>query len=150
MNKKVLVIAAVLLMAVAVSGFSASFGIGGAFSLDAMGGLPSSVMLSLKVPQFPVVWGLGWNLAGDSFRLGLTADWWLYSTNLVSFINLYVGPGLYLALPDPFAIGARIPIGFNAFPIDPLELFLEIAPTITFIPTIDFGLQAAFGFRFWF
>ena len=150
MNKRILVIAAVLLIAVATAGFSQTFGIGGAFSLGAIGDLPSSVMLSLKVPAFPVVWGLGYNLGGGNFQLGLTADWWLYTANLVSFINLYVGPGVYLALPQNFDFGVRIPVGFNAYPIDVLELFLEVAPTVTFLPSLGFSTQAAFGFRFWF
>ncbi len=155
MSKRILVIAAVLLIAVSVAGFSQTFGIGGAFSLDAVGGLPSGAMLSLKVPAFPVVWGLGLQLGNNQFNLGLTADWWLFTTNLVSFINLYVGPGLYLALPQPFEIGGRVPIGLNAYPLDVLELFLEFAPTLVFVSNRgiaipSFSLQGAFGFRFWF
>lgn len=155
MNRKILIVAAVLLIAVSMAGFTQTFGVGGAFSLDALGGLPSGAMLSLKVPAFPVVWGLGLQLGGGTFNMGLTADWWLYSTNLVSFINLYVGPGLYLALPQTFELGGRVPIGLNAYPIDVLELFLEFAPTLVFVSNRginvpSFALQGAFGFRFWF
>ena len=51
--------------------------------------------------------------------------------------------------------GLRVPLGLNAFPIKPLELFIEIAPSFTIIApnSINFGwsgFQSGFGFRFWF
>ncbi|TVQ25480.1 MAG: hypothetical protein EA382_06950 [Spirochaetaceae bacterium] len=155
MRKKVLLIAFVLVALVAMSASANTFGIGGAFSIDALGGLPSNAMLSVKFPQTPVLWGIGAQLNQDTFNLAMTADWWLYTQNLVGFVNLYVGPGLYLSLPDRIEFGGRVPIGLNAYPIPVLELFLEIAPTLLFfsnqgIQIPSFGLQGAFGFRFWF
>lgn len=156
MRRRIVIVAIVLMMAVSTVGFANSFGIGGAFSIDTLGGLPNSAMLSLKIPQLPIVWGIGARIGTDYFDLGLTADWWLYHQNLVSFIGLYVGPGLYLTLPQTVEVGGRIPIGINAFPLDILELFLEIAPTLLFfssdagVQIPRFGLQGSFGFRFWF
>jgi hypothetical protein len=153
--RKTWIIALVLLVVLAFGASAETLGVGGAFSLTALGGLPNSAMLSLKLPSIPFLWGIGAQVGQDTFNLAFTADWWLYQTNLVSFINLYVGPGLYIALPDPLEFGGRIPIGLNAYPIEVLELFLEIAPTLVFvsnrgITVPDFGLQGAFGFRFWF
>ena len=155
MRKKTVIIALVLLAAIAMAGFADTYGIGAAFSLNALGGLPSSALLSIKVPQLPILWGVGANLGSGNFNLALTADWWLFQQNLVSFLNIYAGPGLYLTLPSNFEIGARIPVGINAYPLDFLELFAEIALAHPFwtegglvIPS--FRLQAAFGFRFWF
>ena len=153
--KKIVLIGIVLMVAFAGVASASTFGVGGAFSIAPLGGLPSSAMLSLKVPQVPVTWGIGAQLGADRFNLAVTADWWLYRQNLVSFLNLYVGPGLYVTLPEPFEIGGRVPIGINAFPIPVLELFLEIAPTLAIysnrsITIPSFGLQGAFGFRFWF
>ena len=154
MKKRVLLII-VLVVLMAAPAFS--FGIGGAFSVGFAGGtVGPGALLSLKLDSFPAVLGVGASFGADRFRLGVTADWWLWSTNLVSIINLYIGPGLYLDIglgnAEYFGIGARIPVGLQAFIIDPLELFLEIAPTIGFssvqFPT--FGVQSAIGFRFWF
>ena len=148
--KKVVIIAIVLLLAVTFSAAADTLGIGGAFSLSAVGGLPNSVLLSLKLPATPFLFGVGAQL-GDNFNVAITADWWLFTTSLAGALNLYAGPGVYVAVPDPFQLGARIPVGINIYPIPILELFLEVAPTVEFIPNIpEFGLQGAFGFRFWF
>ncbi|MBU8914245.1 MAG: hypothetical protein KOO61_09505 [Spirochaetales bacterium] len=155
MRRKIVIIALILMVTLAVGGFANMYGVGAAFSLDALGGLPSSAMLSLKVPQLPIMWGVGAQLGGGTFNLAVTADWWLFQQNLVSFIGLYVGPGLYISLPSNFEIGGRIPIGLNAYPLDFLEIFAELAVAHPFwteggltIPSLR--LQAAFGFRFWF
>jgi hypothetical protein len=156
MRKKIMIIALILVTVVAMSGFADTFGVGAAFSLNAIGGLPSAAMLSVKVPQLPILWGIGLQLGGGTFNLAMTADWWLYQQNLVSFIGLYVGPGLYLSVPEPFEIGGRVPVGLNAYPLDFLEIFIELAPALVFfssdagITIPNFRLQAAFGFRFWF
>jgi len=153
--KRIGLIALVLLVAVTIGATAQTFGIGGAFSIDSLGGLPSSAMLSVKVPQLPMLWGVGLQLSENDFNMAFTADWWLYQQNLVSFLKLYVGPGLYLSLPNRIEFGGRVPIGINAYPIEVLELFLEVAPTLllfsdTGIDIPSFGLQGAFGFRFWF
>ena len=156
MKRKVALLVLVLLIGAAAAGFGATWGVGASFGIDAIGGLPNQAMLSVKVPQLPILWGLGLQVGEDQANLGLTADWWLYTTNLFSFVNLYVGPGLYTALPEPFELGGRVPIGLNAYPVDVFELFLEVAPTLVLISDRDginipdFAVQGAFGFRFWF
>ena len=156
MKGKIVILALVLVLATAVLGFGATWGVGASFGIDALGGLPNQAMLSFKAPQIPVLWGLGLQVGEEEANLGLTADWWLYTTNLFSFVNLYVGPGLYAALPDPFELGGRVPVGLNAYPVDVFEIFLEVAPTLVVISgreginIPDFAVQGAFGFRFWF
>ncbi|MFP3960644.1 MAG: hypothetical protein ACLFUX_10785 [Spirochaetaceae bacterium] len=156
MQRKMVVLVLALLMATAVAGFGATWGVGASFGIDALGGLPNQAMLSVKVPQLPVLWGLGLQVGENEANLGLTADWWLYTTNLFSFVNLYVGPGLYAALPDPLELGGRVPIGINAYPVEVFEVFFEVAPAMVLVSdrsgiTIpDFAVQGAFGFRFWF
>ncbi|MFO8065388.1 MAG: hypothetical protein ACQETQ_10990 [Spirochaetota bacterium] len=155
-RKKILILVLVLLIATAAAGFGATWGVGASFGIDPLGGLPSQAMLSLKTPHLPVLWGLGMQISEDQANLGLTADWWLYTTNLFSFVNLYAGPGLYAALPDPVELGGRVPVGLNAYPLDVFEIFFEVAPALVFISdrdginVPDFALQGAFGFRFWF
>ncbi|MFW5689712.1 MAG: hypothetical protein ACOC1U_09075 [Spirochaetota bacterium] len=149
---KTAIIALALVAVVATSGFS--LGLGLAYGLDPIGGLAQDVMLSAKFDEFPALLGIGFRLA-DPVRVGLTADWWMATGNLVGFINYYAGPGLYAGVgAGLFDIGLRIPIGLNAYPIPELELFLEVAPTIGYnSATGDFpdpGAQGAIGFRFWF
>lgn len=153
--KKIVLIVLVVLVLAAVGASAQTWGVGVAAGIQPLGGLPGqNVLLSLKAPQLPVLWGIGLQLSEGDFGLGMTADWWLFNQNLFSFVNLYVGPGLYVALPN-FELGGRVPIGLNAYPVEVLELFLEFAPTwapITGagIDTTNFGLQGAFGLRFWF
>lgn len=146
---KVLVIAIALAVVVAASGFS--LGLGLAYGLDPVGGLPQNVMFSAKFDEFPFLLGLGFSLV-DPVRIGVTADWWLTAGNLVGFVNYYIGPGVYAGLGGRnFDIGLRIPVGLNAYPIPELELFLEVAPAIAFLPSFpNVGVQGAIGFRFWF
>lgn len=153
MKKKVVIIMLVLLLAASFNAYS--FGVGGAFGLNALGGLPeSNVMLSAKFDSFPFMLGLGFTISQENFRMGVTADWHMVRQNLFSFVNFYAGPGLYLGIGNNFQLGARFPVALYIFPLDFLELFLEIAPVIsaTFDPIVFpiFNLQGAFGFRFWF
>lgn len=154
MKRKALLLALVLV--VAGQAFAYKAAIGGEFGLNVAGGLPSSALLSFRLPKFPPVIGLGVSIPdGGSASAALLLDWWLYQGNLVSFINYYVGPGLYLQVGDSVSAGLRVPVGLNAFPIPPLELFVEFAPAVGFLAPSgvsipDWGLQAGFGFRFWF
>lgn len=156
--KKALILG-ILILTAAVSVHAAPryrAAVGGIFGINAVGTLPSTAMLSFRLPKFPPIFAVGMTINDSSSRFSLMADWWLYQTRLFSFVNLYIGPGLYTAFnQDRFSLGGRVPIGLNAYPLDPLELFLEIAPSLTFIDNSgievpNFGLQAGFGFRFWF
>ena len=114
-------------------------------------------MLTFRLGKYPPVFALGINIPkeGDA-SAALIMDWWLIQESLTGMLNFYVGPGLYTSIGNNlFVLGGRVPVGLNIFPIKPLELFLEIAPGITFIAPDgvqipNFGMQAGFGFRFWF
>jgi hypothetical protein len=156
MKRKALVLALVLAVVAGSNAFAYKAAIGGEFGLNVGAGLPSSALLSFRLPQFPAVFGLGLTVGSTTASAALLADWWLWQGNLVSFINLYVGPGGYVSIgKDTFNLGLRIPVGFNAYPIKPLELFLELAPSMALIAPEgvkipNFSIQAGFGFRFWF
>jgi hypothetical protein len=157
-KKKILVLALCLTLFSVFNASAYTAAIGGEFSMPLLGGLPNSALLSFRLPKFPAVFGLGLNIPtnGGSAAFALIADWWLVQGPLVGFVNYYVGPGVFMGVSaNDFTLGLRVPIGLNAFPIKPLELFVEFAPAIAFlapsgISIPNFNLQAGFGFRFWF
>ncbi|GAB1432822.1 hypothetical protein MASR2M29_14470 [Spirochaetota bacterium] len=155
MKTKIFVVSILLLTLVAVPAVFAT-GIGVSAGLPIGTGLPgSNVLLSLKLDQLPFLMGVGFAFGQNTFAFGFTADWWILNKPLVSFLNYYLGPGLYLGYSNALAIGGRFPIGLNAFPLKNLELFLEVAPTLAVglgdpITFPLFGAQSAFGLRFWF
>jgi hypothetical protein len=157
MKSKVLILALALTLFTAFSASAYTAAIGGEFALKIGDGLPSSALLSFRLPKFPAVFGLGLAIPTGSGQASLTilADWWLAQGNLVSFLNYYVGPGVFINISNSALLGIRVPVGINAFPIKPLELFVELAPAITILAPSgvsipQWGLQAGFGFRFWF
>jgi hypothetical protein len=157
MKRKVLVLSLLLSLFMVFSASAYTAAIGGEFALKIGDGLPNSALLSFRLPKFPPVFGLGVTISNDGGQASfvLLADWWLAKGNLVSFVNYYVGPGLFVSIADNATLGLRVPVGLNAFPIKPLELFIELAPAITILAPSgvsipSFGLQAGFGFRFWF
>jgi hypothetical protein len=158
MKKKALVLSLLLTLFTVFSASAYKAAIGAEFAVSGLGnGLPgSSMFISFRLPKFPVVFGLGGGISSENSSIALMADWWLAQGNLVSFVNYYVGPGLFADFASEGAYaGIRIPVGLNAFPIKPLELFLEISPAFTIISpgAVNFGwsgFQTGFGFRFWF
>jgi hypothetical protein len=150
------VLALTLGTVVGVSAYTAAVGVEFDSSLGT--GFPNAALISFRLPKFPAVFGIGGTISasGGSSELAMLADWWLAKGNLVSFVNYYVGPGVFAQFAsDGVNAGFRVPIGLNAFPAKPLELFIELAPSFSIItPTaITFGwsgFQGGLGFRFWF
>lgn len=106
--------------------------------------------LSLRYGQFPVI-GLEWNFMPGASLIGVSLDAWLVNQTIVDRFAYYIGIGGYAAItggaPNTFHFGGRIPLGLQLFPIDPLEVFLEVSPMIIFVPAIDWTLSARLGFR---
>jgi hypothetical protein len=47
--------------------------------------------------------------------------------------------------------GVRIPLGLDYyFSGAPFDIFATVVPVLVIIPSTDFALEAAVGFRFWF
>ena len=155
---KVLVLGLLLSGLVAFNASAYTAAIGGEFALKVGDGLPNSALLSFRLPKFAPVFGLGVTIPGNGGQSSfvLLADWWLATGNLVGFVNYYIGPGIFLSVAKNATFGIRVPVGLSAFPIKPLELFIELAPAVYLLDSTgsitipDFGIQAGFGFRFWF
>jgi hypothetical protein len=149
------ILALSLFVVMNASAFSTA--VGGEFALKVGDGLPNSALLSFHVPSLPPVFGLGATLGSDGRQASLVvlADWWLAKGNLTGALDYYLGPGFFVAISDDAQLGFRVPLGLDCYPIKPLELFLEFAPAMTLIDTTgvdipQWGVQAGFGFRFWF
>ena len=150
----------ILVMTILSFGNLFAFGIGGSFTLNVLETGTGGAALSLKLDQLEPILGIRFNSGENSVSFGLTADWWMYRSPLIGFIHIYAGPGFYVNLANTnngtlVGTGLRIPIGFQIYPLKPLELFIEFAPSVGvhFSNPVSFpnwGVQGAFGFRFWF
>jgi len=143
-----------------------TLGIGGFWTLNllqsAVGGPGVTIALPRANPFFrnPLVINVGFPAIGTQvFNLAFTVDFWAINQSLVSFINVYLGPGLFFGVAAAGGnaivnLGGRVPIGLNIKPFNWLELFLELAPALGIVIadplTANFLLQGAFGIRFWF
>jgi len=149
-----LVVLAILLLcaaAVSVSAKGSGYAIGGEGSLYVAGngGLPMSAMITFHIPQVPLMFAVG---VSSPFAIGATVDYWAAHGNLSKLFSWYAGIGGYLSVgQDALAVGGRIPVGIQAWPIgSTLEIFAEIAPAVgvVLVPTaFDWHLQAALGLR---
>ena len=157
MKKRLLIVIMVLSLA---SMSVSALGIGGAFSFNALGtdsAIPGGA-LSLKLDGIDPIFGIGVRAGDGILNVGFTADYWMFREHLTGMLNIYAGPGAYvnLTLGDvtDVDLGLRIPVGLNMYPIDILELFVELAPRvgIALNPLVfpTWGIQGAVGFRFWF
>lgn len=158
MKKKILLLVIILLVMATVSSFAIGVGAGTTFGWSGNNALYGG-FLTLQVEDWPL---LGIDLASSYgyLRIGATADWWMLNDNLTGMLNWYWGLGAYgrvtLSSSPSFALGARVPVGLNMFVIDPLELFIEAAPSVGIgiggasVVDLDWGVQGSLGFRFWF
>lgn len=101
---------------------------------------------------------------GPSGRDGfyLYADYLRHFRNLfpVSELSFYLGAGIGLHQhdeaskhheEDELSLEARLPLGIAyTFSKVPIEVFLELAPALEFIPDIDFDLRGGIGARYYF
>jgi opacity protein-like surface antigen len=97
----------------------------------------SGAALSLKAPQLPIFWGISLSFRDDTFGISVTGDKYITDKALIPDINLgwYLGLGGYVGLLhwsgyNMINFGARLPIGLSWRPLDFLELFLDVAPSL--------------------
>ena len=126
------------------------------------GGGSGNLSLSLKLPQLPIFWAARLEIDGDWFALGVHGDYYIYHEALLPEYNLdwYLGIGAWVSIWAPndnlgLALGLRLPIGLSWQPIDILEVFLEIAPSlgIQVLDSVRFpagGFGIGLGIRVWF
>jgi len=138
--------------------------------------------LSLKIPSVPIFWGVHMRIKEGFFSLGVIGDYYLIDSVLVKDIGLhwFLGLGFYgsVAVYDTyhysyypyypyypyrtsekeressFGLGGRLPIGLSWQPVKPLEIYLNLAPSLGLhINPLDFpdgGIGLEIGIRVWF
>ena len=176
MKKIVLVpVMAIILSVGAFAGHPSGWGLGfmGQFSLAWEGfGAAGGGAISLRAPHSPTYLGLSIARGGNGFGISLTGDNLVIDRTIDSGLNLgfYVGPGIYAGAnirnfntdsdrEVSLRAGLRLPIGIYIFPLDFLEVFFDIAPSLGVGLTLgdnfgfnfpDGGIGADIGFRLWF
>ena len=123
---------------------------GGSLRLGLEFGDPIAVLI---IRPAPFDFKIGYDLQ-DNGWLFLSADYRIVSGyQLIDFVHLFLGVGAYTQIyfqqSDALELGLRIPFGLQVFLIDNVvELFLEVAPTVGFLPTIQAfpRWQGYFGF----
>ncbi len=145
-------IAACLLFLIATGGFCVSeatcVGLYGDFGFGnvSYGGLG----LTFRIHPIPIMWGLVYDF-GDQGSIALSGDWWVINAHLTGALDYYLGVGLYVGTSfgsgGGINFGGRIPIGIQFYPIQKLEVFLEGAPVVSFIPRISIGGEFRLGLR---
>jgi len=139
----VLALAAIIATGTAFADHPNGLGIGvvGNYSGWGFGGTGGG--LSLKIPGIPIYWAvslgfgtnyLGFGVTGDSYfidgRLTGPLHWFL---GLGAYFNFYSYSEKYTTIEYSFTWmygGGRIPIGLSFQPIDLLEIFIDIAPSL--------------------
>lgn len=116
-----------------------------------------------------VDFGLAWGIYGKYVHLH--SDYLFHNTSLFNVskgqLALYYGPGLRVRSwsggrywnhgrwheydGSRISVGVRLPVGL-AYLFDgaPVDVFLEVVPTLDLTPSTDFDLDAAVGARYWF
>jgi len=167
MKKVVLCLAlfAILATGTASADHPSGFGIGvqGGFSgsWGVKGGLGNGAF-SLKLPSLPIFWAVRLDIVEGYLGLGVSGDYYLIDSKLVPAIGLnwYLGIGGALGLSigkDMLGLGvaARLPIGLSWQPIQFLEIFLQVVPSlgVSILPGFHFpygGWGGDIGIRLWF
>jgi hypothetical protein len=130
--------AIVLVILLALSAVGASAKSKGGLRLGLEFGNPSAVLI---IRPAPFDFKVGYNFAGNEY-LFLSADYRIISGyQLVDVLHFFLGVGAYTLIQfdsSDFNLGARIPVGLQVFLVDNVvELFLEIVPTVGFVPALE-------------
>jgi hypothetical protein len=148
MKKIVLVIAlaAILATGTVFADHPGGLGIGlvGGFGWGGFNG-EGAYGLSLKFPGIPIFWALNLGGGSDYFRIGLTGDNYIIDQAIAPDIGLnwFFGVGGFFNFYNRtdentfgkwsrtnFNLGVRVPVGLSWQPVNLLEIFLDIAPSL--------------------
>jgi len=132
-----IVIVGLLLLTCGVAGLSAR----DSLRLGLEFGQPLAVVI---VRPAPLDFRIGYNFDEADPTIFFSADYRIISGyQVIDFLHMFLSIGAYTQIyldnpDDTLDLGARIPIGLQAFLLNTaLEFFVEVAPTINFVPAIE-------------
>ncbi|MDR0301826.1 MAG: hypothetical protein LBI04_05880 [Treponema sp.] len=112
-------------------GFAGDFGSGMGFGL------------SLKIPGVPIFWGVNGSFGSDHFGIGITGDKYMIDSKISGPLGWYFGLGGYFSFYswtfEGYGFdysytwmygGVRVPVGISIQPIELLEIFIDVAPSL--------------------
>lgn len=95
---------------------------------------------------------LSWSLKDDHEDLYIHADYLWHNFDLIhtsETMPVYFGIGGRVVLANDTKFGARVPVGISwLLSGAPLDLFIELAAVINFIPDTDFDINGGIGIRY--
>lgn len=161
--KKLLLSFALLCTVFSASAQSSGFGLG------IMLGEPTGISAKYWMGgDRALAFGLAWGGLGSAGGyLHVHGDYLFHNFSLINVsqgkLPLYFGPGLRMRTwsgdrywnndktSGQSRIGIRFPVGLSyLFDGAPVDVFLEVVPTLDLIPGTSFDLDAAIGARYWF
>lgn len=97
--------------------------------------------------------GAGWDMREKKPEVQVKVDYLLHNYSLLPVrtgkLPIYFGVGARVTADNHASIGVRVPVGLNyLFSGAPLDVFLEIAPTMALVPATEFDIGAAFGIHY--
>ncbi|MDB5049235.1 MAG: hypothetical protein JWO30_2306 [Fibrobacteres bacterium] len=129
---------------------------GGDFGLGVVAGAPSGLSGKLWTgPNNAFDFIAGFSIVGHHDWIALNADYVWHDWDLIPVkvgqLPLYYGMGVWTRIEDTPVIGARGIVGLEyMFPSAPLDVFFEIGPGISILPSTDFDPSAGLGMRYFF
>ena len=139
------IVCAIVLAAIIVTGTAfadprpsgTGIGIVGGFRGNWDGESNITPALALKLPSLDPYLGIDLEIRERYFGFNLTADWNIIGGDLAPVLGWYIDLGGYLGISSHsnndwsyFNLGARLPIGLTIKPIEILDIFLAIVPTL--------------------
>ena len=146
--RKALIIALLGIFSLNISAQDSGFGAGVIFG-EPTGLSLKSWLSSKNAVDAAVTWS-----SIDDF-VYLHADFLIHNFSVIDVsdgqLPLYFGIGAKVGFGNDLIFGARIPIGLDyMFSGAPVDIFVEIVPGLTIIPTFDFDIDGGIGVRYWF
>ena len=96
--------------------------------------------------------GAAWSFQGFGHLLSQADIIWHSSLTKASSggLTLYYGIGGRVVFSSDPNVGLRLPIGLDyIFSSAPIDIFVEVVPTMDFVPDTDFQVNGGIGIRFW-
>ncbi len=121
-------------------------------------GQPTGFSVKSWVNQINALeFGLGFSFSKNDSHVHIHADYLWHSFDAIKSTEkfvLYYGPGLKLktgSKNDNAVLGIRGVIGLAWMASKvPIDVFLEVAPVLNFVPGTGFNIDAGFGARYYF